>query len=292
MQHRHLETIDVFTPLGVRFWDPVTNSQVADGLNVAARPASNPARRIPSFKTRSGIYAFRNLPGLRRHEQNLPPASPPDRIEFIIEVNDPANRYVDVGFRVPLPLGRGIFPTDFVSTGSPAIAPRGINLYPAATRTAPSMMAVVRGDLIDQLTRLPAANAFVRVITTEGDVWESIADTRGQFAVVLPYPEIEGGLGGSPSIGSGVALADQTWDLLLQVHYEPALVEEIDLVDTTTYSYASILRQAPSTLYADPPETGGVPENDLQLTLEFGRELIANTEGLSELLVNPVGSPP
>ncbi len=292
MQLRELETIDVFTPLGVRFWDPVTNSQVADGLDVAARPVSNPARRIPSFKTRSGIYAFRNLPGLRRHEQNQPPTSPPERVEYIIEVNDPADRYVDVGFRVPLPLGRGIFPTDFVSSGSPAIAPRGVNLYPAATRTAPSMMAVVRGDLIDQLTRQPAANAFVRAITAEGDVWESIADARGRFAVLLPYPEIAGGLGNSPSIGSGLSLADQTWELLLQVHYEPARVEPIDLVDTTTYSYPSILRQAQSTVFPRAPEDGGNPENDLQLTLAFGRELTATTAGLSELLVNPVGSPP
>ena len=89
-----------------------------------------------------------------------------------------------------------------------------------------------------------------------------------------------------------MSLAEHAWELLLQVHYEPAMVEEIDLVDTTTYSYPSILRQAQSAVFAQAPEDGGIPENDLQLTLEFGRELIANTARLSELLVSPVGSPP
>ena len=154
------------------------------------------------------------------------------------------------------------------------------------------MMAVVRGDLVDQLTRRPAANAFVRIHTSEGELWESIADSDGRFAVLLPYPEIAGGLGSSPSIGSGVSLAEQTWELLLEVYYEPSAVEEIDLVDATTWDYRTILRQAQSTVFEQAPESGGMPQLNLSLQLEFGRDLIAATDSLSELLVNPVGSPP
>jgi hypothetical protein len=89
-----------------------------------------------------------------------------------------------------------------------------------------------------------------------------------------------------------VSLSEQTWELLLQVYYEPSAVEPIDLVDTTTYNYSSILRQAQSTVFEQAPEFGGAAQNDISLQLEFGREATAATEGLSELLVNPVGSPP
>jgi hypothetical protein len=242
--------------------------------------------------TRSGIYAFQNLPGLRRHEQNLPALNSPERVDYIIEVQDPAGRYVDVGFRIPLPLGRGIFPTDFASVGSPEHPPRGLYLYSAATRTPPAMMAVVRGDLLNQFNQQPAANAFVRIHTAEGDVWESIADSEGRFAVLLSYPEIAGGLGTSPSIGSGVSLAERTWELTLEVYFEPSAVEEIDLGDATTWDYRTILRQAQSTIFEQAPESGGMPHPNLSLQLEFGRDVIAATDSLSELLVNPVGSPP
>src|SRR2546428_6671092 len=94
---RKLERLSILAPLGIRFWDAVTNSIIADGLRVTAYPLSNPARRVQGFPNRSGVYVLQNLPGMRDIEHgagdaefwtNLPPRRP-----FVVEVVDNSRRF-------------------------------------------------------------------------------------------------------------------------------------------------------------------------------------------------------
>src|SRR5689334_8241994 len=57
------------TPLGLRLWDSVTSSVIADGMSVTAYPPAQPTRRVEAFTNRQGVYILRNLPGLQAIEQ-------------------------------------------------------------------------------------------------------------------------------------------------------------------------------------------------------------------------------
>ena len=50
-----IERQTIFTPLGIRFWDPATDAQIGDGLRERAWPdgATEPVR--DAFRTGSGI---------------------------------------------------------------------------------------------------------------------------------------------------------------------------------------------------------------------------------------------
>src|SRR5207245_4664288 len=71
-------------PLGMRFLDLVRGANVNDGLVVTAwRVGTSGPQQIALRSPLSGIYGFRNLPGLRRFETGERPASdwcssPPD----------------------------------------------------------------------------------------------------------------------------------------------------------------------------------------------------------------------
>src|SRR5437773_1580626 len=109
-----LERTSVFTPLGIRFWDPARNVPVTDDLVVTARPDGAFGRVTPAFRTASGVYAFEGLPGMYTVEHPdvppEPPAGPPTPQPFLIEVADLQRRFLPILFRVELPLPyRGLF---------------------------------------------------------------------------------------------------------------------------------------------------------------------------------------
>ena len=70
------ETTRLYAPLGIRFWDAATDSQVHDGLAVRAWPADSPELVAEAFLTRSDIYAFRDLPGPSRLRGTQPVRRP------------------------------------------------------------------------------------------------------------------------------------------------------------------------------------------------------------------------
>jgi hypothetical protein len=292
-----LEEIAIFTPLGIRFWDPALETQVRAGLAVSAwpRPALRP--RVPAYRTASDVYAFARLPGLLAVENLLPadggspPASPPERRPFVVEVDDSERRYLPVAFGVELPLAeRGLFLSR--PPGSPAEpAPPGFFLFSAATRTVPGWLGVVRGELWDRVHARPAAHALVEVAVEGADAAaHGLADAAGRFAVVLAYPPLPGGLTSSPPPASPAFPSARSWGLALQVFYQPG--DQRPLPGTTLPDYASVLAQEPARVWPTRPEDGGVEAPEWLGELTLGRELLVRTTGLSTLLVSPAPSSP
>src|SRR4051794_26717727 len=89
------ERFTTVAPLGLRFWDSVTNSFVLSGLQVFAAPKGNPAQQTAATVSSHGVYGFAHLPGLRQLENGagdaaywatLPAAAKRD---FRITLTDP-----------------------------------------------------------------------------------------------------------------------------------------------------------------------------------------------------------
>ena len=291
---RVLEQLSVFTPLGIRFWDPVLDRQVRDGLRVTAWPASTQRPVVTAYRTQSDIYAFQDLPGLRDLEygfsgQHTAPGSPPAQQRFVVQVEDARRRFLPVALAIDLPLPyRGVFPRNGVH--SPAqTSPPGFLLYSSIARPLPSWLAAVRGELIASTTGQAAAHAVIRVqIAANGRSWFGLSDEQGRFAVYLPYPTLGEGIGASPPLGQG-SLFTQSWPLSLQVYYQPELPV---LAGSELPDYLDILSQTPAAIWQQPPSNGNTPTMEWAGVLEFGRELIVTTTGLTHLLISPAGSSP
>jgi len=288
-----LEELTTFTPLGIRLWDPVTDQQIRGGLAVQASPAARPQAIARAVRSHGDVYAFGHLPGLRAVEYGYASpatASPGIEHEFVVQVEDRHERYLPVAFGVALPLPyRGVYLSG--SVASPVEAtPRGLHLYSAPARPLPPSVAAVRGELRRLSDGAPAAHAVLRVETESGEAWHGLSDARGRFVVVLPYPTLTHGFGGSPSSLGHRPLFEQVWPLVLSVLYEPAAQRE--LAGAGVPDYLSVLQQAQAEIYEQPPETGGLPVAGIPVELRFDRHPTARTEGLSQLLVNPSTASP
>jgi hypothetical protein len=285
-----LEELEVFTPLGIRFWDPVLDRAIVDGLQVRAWPWRGAGRPTPAARTRSNVYTFRWLPGMRPVEHAYPDpgffgASPPQRRAFVVSAEDGAGRFLPVAFRVALPLPyRGVFLAG-AENGSPPAARPGVALFSAPTRPTGERLTAVRGTLVDADSGAPAAWALVRVDAPHGRVFRGIADAQGRFAVTFPYPSLEEGFAGSPgSFGNGTPLGERGWDIDVSVYYEPGRLTP--LPGTPIPEYRSILDQRQGSLWSLPASPSDVPQSALALRLPFGRELILRTAGLHVQLVS------
>src|SRR6201992_237265 len=162
---RPVQRYSIVTPLGIRFWDPATDTQVADGLKVIAYPDGARRPATTGLCTVSGVYAFHGLPGLRAVEDpqgdaasvgSLPPAA-----RFRIEVTDTEDRFLPMAFSVDAPF-RGIYPADLP----------GFFLFSAPTRSSTPFVAAVRAQLsvIGSATvpDRPAAHAVLEIQTPNG----------------------------------------------------------------------------------------------------------------------------
>jgi hypothetical protein len=302
-----LEELDVFCPLGVRFWDAVTDDQIRAGLLVRAWP--EPARRpiVEAFRTCSDVYAFQGLPGLAALER--PPAnptglglvpppggSPPPVHPFILEVLDLERRFLPAAVRLALPLpASGVFLTR--PPGSPAEAPPpGFYLFSSPTRPRGAGVAVVRGELADAATGAPAAHALVRVSIPGQPDRFGLSGAAGRFAVQFPLPPLPGGLGrlwvspdGAPS-PPGPPVADRTWDLALSVAWEPAALAPLPGTDLP--DLARVLDQLPADIVLAAGSPPAPPAPEWLGTLRYDGEVVARTAGDSRLLIVPAGSPP
>jgi hypothetical protein len=279
-----IERQTIFTPLGIRFWDPASDSQVAHGLRVRAwrDGATEPVRE--AFRTASGIYAFQGLPGLRDLEYPLNgggSASPPAALRFVVSVQDQQQRFLSTVMRVDAPF-EGIYPTALAGS-PPGQALPGFYLFSAPWRAA-TALAVVRADLVRQSTGEPAAWAVLELDVEESGVWHGIADQRGSVAVFFPVPPFQATLGSSPP-GPQAPPHEQQWQVTARVRYEPDHLETpagADVPDLRT-----ILTQAAGAVWAS---SSGAPAADLAATLNFGQDLILRTSGLAEtrLLIDTI----
>jgi hypothetical protein len=208
-------------------------------------------------------------------------------------VEDPFRRYIQTAFRVELPLlYTGVF-LSRAADSPPQRFPRFI-LFSAPTRTTPFGTAVIRGELIDMTSDRPAGHALVRVREPAGHRWYGLADEAGRFSLFMPYPQLIGTFSGSPRIFIGQPLNEQTWELVVEVLYEPALLAP--LPHTRLPEYLNILSQNPARIWMDlsdeeSPLGSGSAIFELPATLAYGRELTLRTEGLSKLAISPAKSP-
>jgi hypothetical protein len=286
---RPLETLRIFTPLGIRFWDLVLDVPIDSGLVVTARPSGGDADPVQAFRTKSGIYAFQGLPGLHAVEYPTDAStatSPPGLLPFAITVEDALGRFLPAVFSIDLPLPfRGVFPPP--ALGSPPGSGGRAYLFSAPARPVPAGMAAVRADLQDHETGGGAAFAVVNV-QVNGSTGTGIADRRGSALVLFPFPVIERlQLGSPPGTGQG-GVSDYTRPLTAAVQYQPSaltypLAGRQGVTDAwqAMPSLKSILDgQGPASIWLT---DAGPPAPSITTDLRFGQELVLATASSSPL---------
>ncbi len=276
---RPLEQVLVVTPLGIRFWDAARDSAVTSGLVVTARPESSPRQARTATRTRSGVYAFFGLPGMRSVEYPpaAGPASPPATERFIVDVADAERRFVPVTFRVDAPFV-GIYPIG-LGASLPGTGAPGFYLFSSATRSGATDLAVLRATLTERATGAPAAHAVLEVTLPEGQRLFGLADAEGQVAVLFPYPRFATVIS-SPPRSSGAASRPSDWPVAVRVRYGPG-GQTIVLPDLVP-ELSSLFMQPFVDIW---PGASGPPESELSTSLVFGRELVLRTDEGPTLLV-------
>jgi len=303
---RVLERHSLVCPFGVRFLDSVTQTPIGYGLRVTARPAGAGSSTLDreAILTRSDIFAFHNLPGLREAESGQGDPSFWDQIEsdpmrrksFVIEVNDFLGRFLPFRFKAELP-HRGLFSFGLnlspVSPPSPLqTAALGVPLFSAPARPVPGGMAVVRAQIVALPTNEPAASALVEIQAKSANgrvVWaQGLADAqKGRVVAIFPYPELPPPASfGSPSAGGGQSLSSREWTVEVRVFWGPVpnYGGLPDLADVLFGQPERVLLGGNSPAEPFPPQI-----------LRFGRELILRSsrdDSLSVLFVNSAASPP
>jgi hypothetical protein len=137
---------------------------------------------------------------------------------------------------------------------------------------------VVRADIEEQLSSLPAAWAVVRA-TIEGREAIGVADETGRALVLAPMPAVASlGMGSPPGLGQPPP-ATQTWPVTLRVESEPAALrypfEEVAGVPRawqTRPSLRSILDEQDVVSVITEEDEPAV--NEWTEELHFGEELI------------------
>jgi hypothetical protein len=294
-----LEKTSHFAPLGIRFWDPAREVPVTGGLWVTIRPPHRPDLMRRAFQTWSGIYAFRNLPGLRGLEvadPDLPPGvhpidgSPPSLHRFVVEVEDRLDRFLPLTFQIDLPY-RGIYPTG--TTMSPPGSPLpGFFLFSAPSRTILADAVTLRARLVERLPDFrirPASYAVLEVVTIESDSAAGstpivgIADERGSVLVTFPYPSFATSVGPmSPPPGPPMTRL-QSWEAIVRVRYAPANQTRPDSAARLP-ELGAILTQPFARFLAT---AAGPGEFQLNTRIVFGQPLTLQTAGSSDLWLEP-----
>lgn len=182
---RVIERDSRFTALGIRFWDPVLDAPVRDGLRVILQPGRIRGTPTEGVITPSGAYAFHGIPGLTDYEFGRDePASPEQVQNYVVHVVDTRGRYVETAFAIELPMAdpRALLGQP-VSSPAAEFVP-GVLLYSGPARRTPAWLGTVRGTLRQLATGEAAAHALVRVTDTDGQRWPAIADAGGQFSTL------------------------------------------------------------------------------------------------------------
>ena len=289
-----LERLTVFTPLGIRFWDPARDAQVLEGLIVTARAQGKPHAVSRAFRTASGVYAFHGLPGLQEVEYpsgtSTPTASPPAVLRFVVEVVDRQRRFLPLVFGVDVPF-QGVFPRALLSS-PPRSGPPGFYLFSSPTRPVMPSLAVVRTqleELIGMESRRPAAHALLEVRIPGQPTAYGLADERGCVAVLFPYPAFPAGSTGASPLTFPAAVGPQRWELSISVRYDPAALTVPP--GSKIPDLRSICSQAPGVIWSTLVVQPGQAVAELPAELTFGEELVLRTADESALLIGSAASP-
>jgi hypothetical protein len=264
---REIGRMAVSCLLGVRFRDLVTGDSVSEGLRVTATLAGAPTWVLRAVASRSGIFSFPSLPGLRAWERwadndqrwtelsglpALPGQATADFIppggvcELLIEVRDAGGRFLPCQHQVRV-----------AQPGPPVL--QTLPLFSAPARLLPPNCAVVRTQL-----RLPngapAAHALLRVsrAAPAADLALALADAHGSVAAIFPCPE--------PPSALGITPRSQQWNLGFTAWEAPAPTTARELPDPSATETDARRRRLFTAL---------APDVELaSATLHYGRELI------------------
>jgi hypothetical protein len=291
-------------PFAFRFWDPVTDTQVRDDLNVTATPPTPYAQAVQAVRTPSGNYAFHGLPGLHDIEYPKDDHSPRTRrkISLIIRVEDGQRRYLPFAFSFEeeVPLAPGELWNNEIFHGPALASPPGaglpvIHLFSAPTRPVPPGMAAIRGSLTDHARRKGASHAVLRV-SVKGKDWVGMANDRGDAVVCLPFPTPEPAFSSSSPPRPAPL---QEWKLSVGIGYSPDSLNYLPAAPPGAESagaagwpdLGSILKQQPALIWRDePPSAGAVFEFTGHLA--YGQELVLRTGSGSALLIDAAATSP
>lgn len=288
-----LERLSIVAPLGVRLRDEATGATVSDSLLVEVHPDGNPEWRIAGFPNPSGIFTFRNLPGMRDVEQGDGSAawwaSQTPRFAFVLRVRDLSGRFLPFELPILLPQRRILT----IALNSPLSSPLAMQagaeegalpLFSSPSRAPLDGMGVLRAELIDATTQQPASWALVEAKAGEQRLVTGMADRQGRVMLPLFYPKPVITLGSPATLTT--PLTQQTWavDFTIRWRRRDPVPDIPDLIDVLTQPAATAWEQtSPATAWT-------------RATLRFGRELhLATAAGgasTSTLLITPAGSPP
>jgi hypothetical protein len=276
-----IERLAHVVPLGLRLRDAVTGELVSDGMRVRVIPLRR-GKPCDAYRTPSGVFAARAIPGLRDWEtrdvgaDGLPVTVAAEPAPVRVEVTDALGRFHDFATEIELPCG--LYTPDCASPPAGADVP----MFSRPGRPRPAGMAVVRAQLVDEADGTPAAYARLEVTPVGAPTAVGIADARGEVMVWLRYPMPAGSLGsppaGSPPASSRRPLWQATWDLQLAVSVPDAPLSPPGR--PALPDLCSLLDQQPATLMAaeSPPV---VKTTDI---LEHGRELVLRSSPTNAVL--------
>ncbi len=276
---KKIECLEISAPLGLRFWDPLTQRTVGDELAVTIYPQQNSTRRAEATPNRSGIYVFHRIPGF----DTLPDQSR----NFIVEVDDLLARFLPFQLTfIRLPGGLFHWACPALSQGEAAPLLH-IPLFSNPSRIIPAGMAIVRADLRqwvpDQESGLPAAWAVLSVLYKDKLLARGLASREGSVMVPFPFPPPPiSSTGPSGLLNDPISISQQVWNVSLRVQFYPSdqvpqtVPERPDLCEVISHPQVTPL----GTL--SPLEPLG------PLAVCYARETIAKTEHYSELyFTNP-----
>lgn len=288
-----IEETRIIALLGIRFWDPVKDEQVGDDdLVVTAWPENGHGLPVRAFRTPSGVYAFRGLPGLRGFE--YPGRNDPDGEQntrhFVVKAEDTQQRFLTVAFCVEVPTGKGIFLDRKLATGSgspPTLPGLPGLIFSKPTRAVFPGIAAIRAQLKEYSTGLDAAYAVIEV-EVKGKRWYGLSDDQGSALILFPYPAPENL---SPPKSAHIPLYKQKWGVIIRVYYEPAKLVYLPdkdlrlrgLNDRKLPELGSIFSQSPANIRTAMPGSpvAGLSVSDFSAELSYGKELVLKT-GLAE----------
>lgn len=248
--------------LALEIWDPALDGPVQNLTATAARGSEGPVAAVPS---RPGVYLF---PGLRSLER----LAVSEQATIRVQLRDSYRRYLPV--RVDLNVSyteNGALQIRDAHEGD-VFSPRPTQLYSDPNRSPGPTLAVVRGNLWDQVNSQPAAYGFVQVQVGD-QTWTSAADGRGAFLVALPLPPR------LPSLDSGGAQGPPTVAATVAVRYQlGSVTPDSDGLPELT----DLAAQPPGVIYQ---AAGSAPVSQISVQLPYTAELVLRSANSSWLLI-------
>jgi hypothetical protein len=294
---RPREVASAHTALGLQFADVATNAPVTGGLRVTAQLLDNASRRAGRLRTAranpAGIYAFFGLHPEEQTEWEFGTFLQRRR-RAVIDVEDPARRFLPTSFVVPLPQrgpfrgvdDDGLEPVGGQPPQSLAVAlPRGSQLQGVALFSAPGRpllagLTALRAQLVvgGAADPPPAPFAVVRIFTRDEDGDEQLhaigmADERGVVTLPLRYPRINPDDDPDPP----PSLGRRTFDLAVRVAFDAAARDP--LPGSTAPDLGKLLGQAERrvAIARDAATEALTLRDGLPVVLRYGEEAVLRT---------------